>query len=239
MMGKLQSERTPEALIARFSAIHAAVAYDVLDAMGFPNQALHHSLRPVASGMRIAGPAYTARGMTWVDGASVGVSAFQMYREFTAGCVLVLDTGGHSVAGPWGENTSLSARVRGAAGAVIDGGTRDLQQIEAMGFPVFARFGTPVIAKGRWSMVALNEVIHVSGQVEAKVKVVPGDFVLGDNDGVVVIPQQLQWDVLEAAESLEQIEEHIQRALQVGEDREAVYKRYPKFAHIRRSSLAQ
>lgn len=222
-----------EKLIERYRAIPTAVAYDVLDAMGLPNQALHQAIKPLAPGMRVAGPAYTARGMS-AAGAGTA-SSYQMYREFTPGCVLVMDTGGHAVAGPWGENTSLSAAMRGAAGAVLDGGTRDLEQVEAMGFPVFARFVTPVFAKGRWSMVALNEPIQVSGQVAAQVRVEPGDFVLGDRDGVVVIPWRLQWEVLEAAEELERIEERIQAALRSGEDREEVYRRLPKFDHVRKA----
>jgi 4-hydroxy-4-methyl-2-oxoglutarate aldolase len=223
-------------LTERYRAIHSAVAYDILDAMGLPNQALHHAIKPVAPGMRVAGPAYTARGM---GAAGAGpVSSYQMYREFTPGCVLVMDTGGHAVAGPWGENTSLSASMRGAAGAVLDGGTRDLEQLEAMGFPVFARYVTPVYARGRWSLVALDEPIQVAGQVGAQVRVEPGDFVLGDRDGVVVIPQRLQWEVLEAAEELERIEERIQAALRAGEDREAVYRRLPKFDHVRKAGGA-
>jgi 4-hydroxy-4-methyl-2-oxoglutarate aldolase len=231
-VGRERVEAKLEELIARYRRLHTAVAYDVLDAMGLPNQALHHAIKPLAPGMRVAGPAYTARGMS---AAGVGpASSYQMYREMTPGCVLVMDMGGHAVAGPWGENTSLAASVRGAAGAVLDGGTRDLEQIEAMGFPVFARFVTPVFAKGRWSMVALNEPIQVSGQVAAQVRVEPADFVLGDRDGVVVIPQRLQWEVLEAAEELERIEEQIQTALQSGEDREEVYRRLPKFNHVRK-----
>jgi regulator of RNase E activity RraA len=221
-----------EELTQRYRRVHTAVAYDVLDAMGLPNQALHHAIKPLAAAMRVAGPAYTARGMS-AAGAGTA-SSYQMYRELTPGCVLVIDMGGHAVAGPWGENTSLSASVRGAAGAVLDGGSRDLEQVEAMGFPVFARFVAPVFARGRWSMVALNEPIHVSGQVAAQVRVEPGDFVLGDRDGVVVVPQRLQWEVLEAAEELERIEERIQAALRSGEDREAVYRRLPKFDHVRK-----
>lgn len=227
-------DRSPEALLTRFRAVHAAAACDVLDAMGLADQALHHAIRPLARQMRLAGPAYTARGAGVAAPAGTASLAYRMYREFTPGCVLVLDTGGHGVAGPWGENTSLSASMRGCAGAVIDGGTRDREQIEAMGFPVFARFVTPVIVKGRWSMAALNEPLALSGQGAAPVRVDPGDFILGDRDGVVVIPQRMQWEVLEAAEELERIEARIQAALRAGEDREAVYLRFPKFAHVRR-----
>jgi 4-hydroxy-4-methyl-2-oxoglutarate aldolase len=223
-----------EALINRFRAIPTSIAYDVMDAMGHPNQALHHAIRPLAPTMRVCGSAYTARGMA-SPGHTTGVSSYQMYRELTPGSVLVLDTGGHAIAGPWGENTSLSATVRGCTGAVIDGGTRDAEGVEAMRFPVFARFVTPVIAKGRWSMTALGEPIHMSGQVGAQVRVEPGDLVLGDRDGVVIVPMRLRAVVLEAAEELARIEERIQAALAAGDDREEVYRRFPKFDHIRRT----
>jgi len=225
---------TAEALCARYAKIHTAVAYDVLDEMGFPNQALDHEIRPLAPGMRLAGPAYTARGMAATGPSPSLASSYQLYRELPPGCVVVIDTGGHRVAGPWGENTSLSASVRGAQGAVIDGGTRDLEQLEAMAFPVFARFVTPVIARRRWSMVEIGQPVLLTGQVAQQVRVEPGDFVLGDRDGVVVIPRRIQWEVLEAAEELERIEARIQEGLRAGEDREAVYARLPKFAHVRK-----
>lgn len=188
--------------------------------------------------MKLAGPAYTAPGMSSAASAPGLASSYQIYREFEPGCLLVLDTGGHAVAGPWGENTSLSARMRGAAGAVIDGVTRDLEQLESMSFPTFARFVPPVFARGRWCMVAINQPIRMSGQVAGQVTVEPGDFVLGDADGVVIIPQAVRWEVLEAAEELERIDERIQRDLRAGDDREAVYARHPKFAHVRRPGSA-
>ncbi len=223
-----------DALAARYCALATAIVYDILDEMGYPNQALHHSIRPVAPGMRVAGPAYTARGMGAAGEARALASSYQMFRELTPGCVLVRDGGGHDVSGPWGENTSLSARQRGCVGAVLDGGTRDAEAFGALGFSVFARFVTPVFARGRWATVELNQPILMPGQVAAQVRVDPGDFVLGDGDGVVIVPQAVQREVLEAAEELARIEGRIQAALQAGEDREAVYRRLPKFAHVRK-----
>jgi regulator of RNase E activity RraA len=74
----------------------------------------------------------------------------------------------------------------------------------------------------------------LAGQVTSHVNVSPGDMVIADRDGVVIVPQQLAVRVLEAAEELERIERLIRAALRAGEDREAVYQRYPKFAHIRK-----
>lgn len=221
-------------LVARFRRLPTAVVYDVLDEMGWPNQALHHSIRPIAPAMKVAGPAYTARGMGAASEARALASSYQMFRELTPGCVLVRDGGGHDVSGPSGENTSLSAMARGCVGAVLDGGTRDAEALERIGFPVFARLVTPVFARGRWATVELGAPIMMPGQVAAQVRVDPGDFVLGDRDGVVIVPQRLQWEALEAAEELERIEGRIQKALRAGEDREAVYRRFPKFAHVRK-----
>jgi regulator of RNase E activity RraA len=70
------------------------------------------------------------------------------------------------------------------------------------------------------------------------VRVRPGDFVLADCDGVVIVPSSIVQDVLAAAERLEVIEDQIRAALRGGEDREVVYGRYPKFAHVRKTQSA-
>jgi regulator of RNase E activity RraA len=160
-----------------------------------------------------------------------------MFREILPGSVLVLATNQHRISGPWGENTSLSARKRGGRGIVIDGGTRDVNEITAFGFPTFCRFVTPVYSGGRFVQTALQVPVEVAGQVDEKVVVEPEDFIVADADGVVVVPKALLEEVLLAAERLDEIEHQIRAALHLGEDREEVYRRYPKFDHVHKPGL--
>jgi regulator of RNase E activity RraA len=87
---------------------------------------------------------------------------------------------------------------------------------------------------GRFAVKAHQEPVELDGQVGAKVRVQPGDLVVADRDGVVIVPRGIAAEVLEAAEELGRIEERLRAGLRAGEDREVVYKRHPKFAHVRR-----
>lgn len=223
-------------MIERYRKLSTPVVYDILDKMGYPNQALSCELRPLANDMIMAGPAYTIRGADTVPGApKAAVTSFQMFRELYPGCVIVMETGKHRRSGPWGENTSLTAKRAGAQGIIIDGATRDANAICELGdFACFVRFLNPVFGEGRFRMEALQVPINMPGQLTETVVVRPGDFVVADRDGIVIVPQELAEEVLLAAEKLEEIELEIRKELLAGEDREVVYKRHPKFAHVRR-----
>jgi len=224
-----------EEMITRYQKLSAPVVYDILDKMGYPNQALSAELRPLDNNMVMAGPAYTIKGSDTAPKApKAAVNSFQMFRELTAGCVIVMDTGHHRLSGPWGENTSLTAKRSGAQGIIIDGATRDAKQIcELGGFACFTRFVTPVFGEGRFRMEAFQTPVNMPGHLSATVIVHPGDFIIGDRDGLVVVPQKLAEEVLVAGERLEEVEIEIRNGLLAGEDREVVYKRHPKFAHVR------
>lgn len=219
--------------VARYERLSSPIVYDVLDQMGLPNQALTAAIRPLAPETVVAGPAFTITGAEYRPGDD-GSAAFRMFREIVAGSVLVMASAGHSVSGPWGENASISAQVRQARGLVTDGGVRDANAIVALGFPVFSRYLTPVFMNRRFSIVAHQETVSLAGQVEEKVVVRPGDFVVADRDGVVIVPAELTEEVLHAGEELERIEQQLRAGLRAGEDREVVYKRHPKFAHVRK-----
>jgi regulator of RNase E activity RraA len=220
-------------LLSRYEKLSSPLVYDILDQMGHPNQALSCELRPLAPEMKVVGPAFTITGREFRPGDD-GAAAFRMFRAIGAGSVLVMATHGHGVSGPWGENASISARQRGARGLVTDGGVRDTGEIVALGFPTFSWLVTPVFMQGRFTIAGHQEPVRLRGQVGETVVVHPGDLVLGDRDGVVIVPQALAEEVLVAAEQLNRVEEQIRAALLGGEEREAVYRRYPKFAHVRR-----
>jgi 4-hydroxy-4-methyl-2-oxoglutarate aldolase len=226
---------TRDEVIRRFKVFAAATVYDVLDKMGYPNQALAAGIRPLAKGYQLAGPAFTVYGTSTAtyDGRRGSAMSYEMFRSVQNGDVIVFDTGGHRMGGPWGANTGTNAKARGAAGIVLDGGTRDGRDLIELGFPTYCRFTTPVLAHGRFQVEGFNVPISLSGQVQERVQVNPGDFVLGDDDGVVIIPQPLLEEVLEYSEAATEAEAQIRQALEAGEDRENVDRRIDRWALLK------
>lgn len=219
-------------LITRYERLSSPLVYDVLDQLGHPNQALAAEIRPLAPEMVVAGPAFTIEGCDSRVGL-MNISSYQMFRDVVPDSVMVMAMNGHHMSAPWGENSSISARHSGARGIILDGATRDANAVAARGFPTFCRFLTPVFSQGRFTLTAYQTPIQMPGQVCETVSVTPGDFVMADRDGTVIVPKALIETVLLAAEKLAEIEQLIRAALESGEDREAVYKRYPKFDHLR------
>ena len=224
-----------EGFIHRFQRISSPTVYDVLLKMGHPNQAAHSCIAPLQRGHRIAGPAKTIRGESLATDQGKWGTAFsyEFFRQIETGDVIVFDCGGHAQGGPWGGNTASTARVKGAAGIIIDGGTRDYSDLVEMQFPTFCRFVTPVLAHGRFQITRINEPVELTAQIEGKVTVNPGDFVIADDDGILVIPQPHLEVVLEFAEYAEQAEKQIRAAIEAGEDREAVDKRIDRWALLK------
>ena len=225
-----------EALRDRYLKVHTAAVFDVLDTMGLPYQLLSHAIQPLCDDMLVAGPAVTAKSVESADPSrfsspTIGDRKF-VFDELYPGSVLVKDVGYSDISGPWGENTSITARVKGCVGVVLDGLTRDHRQLVEMGYPVFARGATPAFSRGRQRELEVNVPVRIAGQLSATVTVYPGDYILGDKDGVMVIPQELAIEVLEAAETVEEFEEDQRRRLLAGEDRREVYKR-DRYAHVR------
>ncbi len=118
---------TRDQLIDRYRRVASPTVFDVLDKMGHANQALSAALRPLTRGRRIAGPALTLSGTSLerADGRWGTAFSYEMFRAIAPGDVIVFDCGGHFQGGPWGGNTAATAKVKGAAGIIIDGGTRD------------------------------------------------------------------------------------------------------------------
>jgi len=122
---------------------------------------------------------------------------------------------------PWGELLSTAAQVRGAAGALMDGCTRDVKAIRAMRFPVFHGGIAPLDSKGRGRIMAIDVPIECAG-----VRVEPGDLIFGDADGVVVIPQRVEEEVLKLAFEKVKGENSTLEALRRGEKLADVFARH-------------
>ena len=209
----------------RFAAIYTAVLADILDDRGYRDQTLPPSIRALAPGMKLAGSAFTVKGkpaeVAEYDTALRKVLG--MLGEVPAGHVAVYACG-HDVSAHLGELSVTSLQARGVAGCVLDGGCRDVRFILQTGFPVFSRFVTPEDSTWRWELEATQVAVEIG-----RVRVEPGDWVVGDDDGVVVVPSAIAEDVLEEAERKAVTESQIRTAVKEGMPPLEAYERYDTF----------
>lgn len=197
MTGKERSQ-----IRERFLKIATAVACDVFDELEIDVPALDVTIRrQTEQRQQLAGWAYTIEGQLM---AAKGPDRLKLdvVDALPAGSVAVW--GGTNANGIclFGDLIAATMQKRGCHGAVVDGGFRDVEDISATGFPVFASYVSPVQSIGRWRVVRHNEPIELPGALGRPVEVAPGDFVLGDEDGVIVIPAGLVTQVLERSEEI-------------------------------------
>ena len=175
--------------------LYTAVVADSLDEVGHRNQAMAEYIRPLFPTAVFAG---WARTVTCMDVYHVSDDPYGLEIEAIDSVqpdeVVVVATGNSRRNAPWGELLSTAAKARGARGAVIDGLTRDVRKIEALGFPVFASGIKPVDSRGRGVVIDYNAAVECAGVV-----VHPGDLIFADYDGVVVIPRAVAEQVITLA----------------------------------------
>lgn len=200
----------------RYLAVDTSNVADVLDTLGFMDQSLAADFAPYpAHNNRIAGWAYTIRGQK--TPYPLGGDAEKMKACHGVGPdeITVWSGDGEGVC-YFGELIALGMKERGSVGAVIDGGIRDIRWIGEHGFPVFARYRTPTQSIGRWKVNAWQIPVVMRGATSRTVEVSPGDFLLGDEDGVIVIPAGVVETVLAEAERLTRTEVAIRAELASG-----------------------
>ena len=206
-------------------SIYTAAATDVLDGLGYPNQTLPSEIGPLSPGMRLAGPAFAVEGRPR-PGMEYEPSIRRILEVLGAvpgGHVAVYATNDRTCA-QFGELSATSLNARGVAGVVLDGGCRDVDFIAREGFPVFARFVTPQDSVPRWEVVEWGHEVTI-----AEVRVATGDYVLGDSDGVVVVPAALTERVLAQAAAVVGTEDEVRRAVRDGMSPLEAFERFGKF----------
>lgn len=175
--------------------LYTAVVSDVLDSMGYRDQVMRADLNPVLPGSVIAGRARTILAVDYYEPlAEPYGKEIELVDSLLPGDVVVGGTNESIRNGLWGELMSTAAKYRGARGAVIDGFVRDLRKIRALDFPIWCTGTKPVDSAGRGYSVARDCTVRCGG-----VLVHAGDTVFADEDGVVVIPQDLLADVARVA----------------------------------------
>jgi len=219
------SEISLEDMVARYKQVRTPAIADILDQKGLFHQVLPPSIQAIAPGMRVAGPALTVKGTpTIIHKDEYLEIAVEAYATLQPGQVVVYDTSQDPGTAHWGEMISTTTRAKGCGGAVIDGGVRDVEAIAELGFPVFARYKTPADIRGRWRYVEINIPIRIG-----EVQINPGDWAVGDANGVVVVPQDLAVEVLLAAEEVMETEKKIWAELRAGEHPLNVFLKYGRF----------
>lgn len=183
---------------------------DALDALGYKGAT--YGIHPMYEGVgKIAGSAVTlkmtAAGET-KGKVHLGIRAIEAARP---GDVVVVDNGGRLDTSCWGGILANGAHLKGLAGVVVDGACRDVDDYVEIGFPVYARGAVVATARGRIMEESTNTMIQFGG-----VQVRPGDGVLADRSGVVIIPQEHLEEVVAKAEGLFEKEEAMVADLKAG-----------------------
>jgi 4-hydroxy-4-methyl-2-oxoglutarate aldolase len=210
---------------ARLGAIYTGALTDVLDGLGLMNQTLSPDLRPLRAGMTMCGPAFTIQGRprAGIEYQQSIVRILDTLGAVSAGHVAVYETNDRSAA-HLGELSVVSLLARGCAGAVIDGGCRDIRAILAEGLPVFSRYVTPQDCVPRWELLGHSRPVTVGG-----VLIAPGDWIVADADGIVAIPQDVCEQVLARAEAVVATENQVRDAVREGALPLEAFERFGKF----------
>ena len=209
----------------RYTKLYTGAVADILDEKGYRHQCLGRELRPILPDRRAAGFAFPALGEATGDVSfDCRPEILKFLAAIPAESMVVFDPGKEKVCAAWGEFMALAARNNGCRGVVVDGPIRDTEMVIEAGFQIFGTGFWPVSSVGRWRPVHFGKTILVHG-----VEVRSGDLVLGDIDGVVVVPQPLIEEVLLAAEDCYRAERSMKEELRAGKTMEEVFKKYRRW----------
>ena len=213
------------ALTERLAACYTGAVHDVLRMMGYDDVVLPPAIKAIAPGTRLAGPVWTVSGhldrTKTRDECLLGWCTL-LSRALPAH-VVVCQPHNHEIA-LMGELSAQTLQARGVLGYVVDGGSRDTELVLAQGFPVFCAFLTPTDVVERWIADRFGEPVTIGA-----VTIRTGDYLLGDRDGVVIVPRDAAEEVIAQAETVMATESDMRTALIGGMDPVDAYHRYGKF----------
>src|SRR5438132_12984517 len=185
-----------DANVQRASKLDTTALSDALDRLGIPGQCL--GIKPLDPRFRLAGRAFTILyGPAGVPPGTVG----DYIDDVPEGSVIVIDNGGRENATVWGDILTMVAHRRNLAGTVIDGACRDTNLSREIVYPIFSRSYSTRTGKDRVQVEAMNAEVNIGDA-----RIVPGDILRGDGDGVIAIPQQHEHEVLTVAEEIDAAE---------------------------------
>lgn len=211
-----------ESLLSDLQTLYSAVVADVLDAHGYPNQTLSPKVRALTPAGRVAGRVFTLKAEVVT---AVPESPYELEMAAIDGAVrgdvLVVDAGHDNSCAFWGELLTTACMVKGVQGIVMTGCTRDLWALNQLDFAVFGVGASPADSKGRLDVSAIREPIVIDGVVASQ-----GDYILGDCDGVVIIPGEIAEAVIAAAKEKVAGENTVRDELAAGTPVSEVFRKH-------------
>lgn len=207
-------------LSARYEKLYTGAVNDVLRELCLTNQALPPQIMPLRDEMVLCGEAFTIRSAADPTLAGELESRVQMLDDLHPGHICIWNANGDDRASHWGGVMTRMAIKHGVRGAIIDGGIRDTKDILEQEFPIWYRYRTSNGSLSRAKMTGYQVPIIVGGVI-----IKPGDIILADIDGVLVIPRKLAVPVLERAEGIEKNELEIKEWVDAGLSTEEIHDR--------------
>lgn len=205
--------------------LYVAVVCDILDELGYRQQAMHQRLRPLLPDKKNCGFIGRARTFRWMETNHVAENPYGLEIEamdaLTEGDVVVHSTDYGGTNAPWGELMSTIAKRKGVSGCVCDSQIRDCIRIIEIEFPVYYSGIRPLDSKGRAIVMAYDVPVQCGD-----VLVNPGDIIYADFDGIVVMPQFLVQEVVEKAQMKKHSENLSREELLQGKSLREVYEKY-------------
>jgi regulator of RNase E activity RraA len=193
-------------------SLYSAVVCDALDALGYTNQTSRAPLRPLTETATLVGRCKTT---LWADMAHVDPRPYELELQAVDAClpdeVLVAAAGGSMRSGIWGELLATAATNRGCVGAIVDGAVRDVGKMAAMRFPIFARGTSPYDSLNRQRVIDVDVPVEIDGVLFS-----PGDLVIADVDGIVVVPRRIEAEAIRAAWEKVSAENQVRDAIRGG-----------------------
>jgi 4-hydroxy-4-methyl-2-oxoglutarate aldolase len=200
----------------------AAVVCDALDAEGYRQQSPRIPLRPLTGECVLIGRCKTT---LWADMAHADPRPYELELKAVDGCkpddVLIAAAAGSMRSGIWGELLSTAARNTGCLGVIVDGAVRDVARMRQMGFPVFARGTCVYDSKDRQRVIDMDVPVEIDG-----VRFAPGDLVVADIDGVVVVPRAVEAAVVRRAWDKVHAENQVRDAIRTGMKATDAFERF-------------
>ncbi len=195
-----------QSILEGYKELDTTCVSDALDKLGIKGGLL--GIKPISSGTTVCGQAFTIH---YVPCGNVKGTVGDFLDDVESGQVVVIDNSGREYCTVWGDLMSMISMRMGIEGTIIDGVCRDIPAIRKLGYPIFSKGSYMVTGKDRVYMDAINVPVSVSG-----IQVKPGDIIVGDETGVVVIPIERAEEVLKVAQGIAEVESQIEAKIKAG-----------------------